>query len=133
MENTEIFRGCQPVTLWQVTSTGVRVSGAPTHPGRWLSGTKAPLRMNCRAVAAARHLAPPPVPHHAGRLGIRLMARLAFSAHCRWCAAVQVDGTDCHAPRHAGPIVRTGPDVIRGRHTSGTVWRGPARQDRGGV
>jgi len=50
MENTEIFRGCQPVTLWQLTSTGVRVSGAPTHPGRWLSGTKTPLRMNCRAV-----------------------------------------------------------------------------------
>ena len=66
------------MTLWQVTSTGVRVSGAPTHPGRWASGTKTPLRMNCRAVAVARHLAPPPAPHHAGRLGIRLMARPAF-------------------------------------------------------
>ena len=61
-----------------VTSTGVRVSGAPTHPGRRLSGTKAPLGMNCRAVAAARNLAPPPVPRHAGRLGIWLMARPAF-------------------------------------------------------
>ena len=96
-----------------VTSTGVRVSGAPTHPGRRLSGTKAPLGMNCRAVAAARNLAPPPVPHHTGRPGIRLMARPAFPAHCRRCAAVQVDGTDGQAPRHAGPIVRAGPDVIR--------------------
>ena len=69
--------------------------------------------MNCRAAAAARHLAPPPVPHHTGRPGIRLMARPAFPAHCRRCAAVQVDGTDGQAPRHAGPIVRAGPDVIR--------------------
>jgi len=101
------------VALWQVISAGVRVSGAPTHPGRRLSGTQAPLRMNCRAAAAARHLAPPPVPHHTGRPGIRLMARPAFPAHCRRCAAVQVDGTDGQAPRHAGPIVRAGPDVIR--------------------
>ena len=78
MESTEVFRGCQPVTLRQVTSAGVRVPGAPTHPGRRLSGTQAPLRMNCRAAAAARHLAPPPVPHHTGRPGIRLMARPAF-------------------------------------------------------
>jgi hypothetical protein len=112
MENTKIFRGCQPVALWQVTSTGVRVLGAPTHPGRPLSGTQAPLRMNCRAAATARHLAPPPVPHHTGRPGIRLMAP-APPAHCRRCAAVQVDGTNGQAPRHAGPIMRAGPEVIR--------------------
>ena len=122
MENTKIFRGCQPVALWQVTSAGVRVPGAPTHPGRRLSGTQAPLRMNCRAAAAARHLAPPPVPHHTGRPGIRLMARPAFPAHCRRCAAVQVDGTDGQAPRQAGPIVRAARTLSGSRHTSGTVW-----------
>ena len=46
----------------------------------------------------------------------------SLSAHCRRCAAVQVDGTDGHAPRHAGPIVRAARTLSGSRHTSGTVW-----------
>ena len=61
-----------------------------------------------------------PSPHWAA--GIRLMARPAFPAHCRRCAAVQVDGTDGQAPRQAGPIVRAARTLSGSRHTSGTVW-----------